>query len=122
MAFDAVATMGAFARGIPRIIDAPDEFLMTEIWRTLAYLVFAGLWTMLALEPRRQRGVWELVLLHKIAFTLFAIVLFDKPEAAQSTLVDAILVVTTVAAYFLCRGWYGWRRPTPAPVEQAVAA
>lgn len=118
MAFDAVATMGAFAGGIPRIIDAPDEFLLTEIWRTLAYLVFAGLWTMLALEPRRQRGTWELVLLHKITFTIFAIALLGKPEAAQSAWVDGTLVVTTVAAYFLCRGWYGWRRT--APLEQAA--
>lgn len=109
LAIDAIATLGAFAQGITRIVDAADEQLLTEAWRTLAYLVFAGMWALLAVAPRRQRGMWELILVHKIAFTLFAVVSIGKPEAAQSAVIDGFLVVTTVAAYVLCRGWHTWR-------------
>lgn len=114
LAFDAVATLGALATGIPRIIDSDDAHLLTEAWRTLAYIVFAGLWALLAVAPRRQRGLWELLLIHKIAITAFALVVIDKPEAPMHVIVDGVLVVTTIAAYILCRGWYTWRPDTNA--------
>jgi hypothetical protein len=117
LAIDAVATLGAFAQGIPRIVDAADEHVLTEAWRTLAYLVFAGMWALLAMAPRRQRGMWELILLHKVAFTVIAIVLIDVPEGVQSVIIDGFVSVTTAIAYFLCRGWYTWRPRTAEPVR-----
>ncbi|GAB3457254.1 hypothetical protein [Actinophytocola sediminis] len=109
LAIDAIATLGAFAQGIPRVIDAADEHVLTEFWRTTAYLVFAGMWAMLAIAPRKQRGMWELILLQKILVTLFALISLDKPEAGQTAIIDGFVVVTTVAAYFLCRGWVTWK-------------
>lgn len=64
---------------------------------------------MLAIAPRKQRGVWELILVQKIAVTLVATVSISKPAAVRTAAVDGFLVVTTVAAYGLCRGWYSWR-------------
>jgi hypothetical protein len=109
LAIDAIATLGAFAQGIPRIVNATDEQLLTEFWRTTAYIVFAGMWALLAIAPRKQRGMWELILVQKIAVTLFALVSISKPEAVQTAIIDGFVVVTTVAAYILCRGWYTWR-------------
>ncbi|MFY1687472.1 hypothetical protein [Plantactinospora sp. WMMB782] len=110
LAICSIATFGALAQGIQQMIDSSDEQLMTEAWRTLAYVVFAGLWAMLAVWPRGQRGVWELVLFHKIAITVFALAVIDVPTAKQHVVIDGSLVVATAAAYFLCRGWYSWRR------------
>jgi hypothetical protein len=45
---------------------APAEWVLTEFWRTAAYLVFAGMWALLAARPRSQRGMWELIVLHKV--------------------------------------------------------
>lgn len=118
--FCSVSTLGAFALGIQIMTEVSDERVLTEAWRTFAYLVFAGLWAMLAIAPRGWRGVWELVLIQKIAITVFALVTFDLPDAQKTFFVDATLVVATLAAYVLCRGWLGWRTTAPAP-EAALA-
>jgi len=109
LAICAVATVAAFAGGIFRILDAPDDYVLTEFWRTTAYLVFAGMWALLALAPRRQRGMFELILLQKTLVTVQALALLDLPAAVQTAWVDGALVVATVAAYVLCRGWSAWR-------------
>lgn len=110
LALDAVATLGAFVDGIRRVSQAADAQIMMEFWVTTAYLVFAGLWALLAWAPHKYRGIWELILVQKIAVTAFAFALIDKPDAVRNTLSDTSLVVTTIAAYVLCRGWYTWRK------------
>ncbi|ANY07887.1 hypothetical protein [Pseudonocardia sp. HH130630-07] len=122
LAVCALATLGAFADGINRILAAPDEYALTEFWRTTAYLVFAGLWAMLALRPRGQRGVWELVLLQKGLVTAHALLNLDLPYAVRSAWIDGLLVVATVAAFVLCRGWLTWRPGAAgAPVHRPAA-
>ncbi|MYW90775.1 hypothetical protein G3I59_09175 [Amycolatopsis rubida] len=111
LALCAASTLVAFADGITRIGDAPAEYVLTEFWRTTAYLVFAGLWAFLAVAPRTQRGMWELLLLHKTLVTVQAIAYIDLPYAVRTAWIDGLLVVATVVAYVLCRGWYAWRRP-----------
>ncbi|PRY38869.1 hypothetical protein [Umezawaea tangerina] len=105
-----VATAAAFAGGIKLVTEVSDERVLTEAWRTFAYIVFAGMWAMLAVAPRAQRGVWELLLVQKSAITVFALVFFDLPDAKQTFFVDCSLVVATVVALVLCKGWHGWRR------------
>ncbi|WNV88066.1 hypothetical protein [Umezawaea sp. Da 62-37] len=109
LALCSIATVAAFAGGIKLITEVSDERVLTEAWRAFAYIVFAGMWAMLAVAPRAQRGVWELLLIQKTAITVFALVFFDLPDAKQTFFVDASLVVATVIALVLCRGWYGWR-------------
>ncbi|GAB3820458.1 hypothetical protein [Kribbella italica] len=122
LAFDAVATVGAFAYGIGRVLEASDATVQMEFWVTTAYLVFAGLWALLAWRPRQFRGLWELVLAQKIAVTVFAFVLIDTDGASRNAVSDTIMVVTTLAAYFLCRGWLTWRRSGTAEVAEGQLA
>ena len=122
MVFAAVATLVAFANGVRIMVDVPDDRLLSEGWRTFAYLVFAGLMALLAAAPRGHSGVWELVLLHKIAVTVFAFSIGDVPEAQTTGLIDLGLVATTGVAYVLCRGWYSWRTITPEPARDGQPA
>jgi hypothetical protein len=109
----AVSTLAAFAGGLAETADAPDDWVITQFWRTAGYLVFTGLWAMLAWSPRGYRGVWELVLLHKGLVAGFALT-SDAPDASLTVAVDGGLVVATLVAWWLCRGWLSWRRTAPA--------
>ncbi|GAA3410644.1 hypothetical protein [Streptosporangium vulgare] len=109
MALDAVATLVAFAGGVMIMISVSDDRVITEAWRTFAYIVFAGLWAILAIAPRRQWGLWELLLLQKGAITVYSFTMWDMPDASSTALIDLAVTVTTAAAYVLCRGWYAWR-------------
>lgn len=111
MALNAVAALGAFASGLAITAGVSDDRLISELWRTLAYVVFAGIWTLLAVAPRRHPGLWELLLLQKAAVTVFAFVMWERlTDAPATALIDLGVTVTTLAAYVLCRGWRAWRR------------
>jgi hypothetical protein len=110
-----LSTVGAFVLGIALMTDAPDSRIWVEGWRTSAFLVFAGLFAILAVAPRAQRGLWELVLGQKAALVLIAVAVGDVPEARLSGLIDLGVVVIVTAAYVLCRGWYAWRTSAAAP-------
>ncbi len=111
LALCALSTAAAFADGVTRVAAAPAEWVLTEFWRTTAYLVFAGMWALLAARPRSQRGMWELIVLHKALVTVHALLVLDLPGAAQTAWVDGALVAATVTAWVLCRGRLTWRRP-----------
>ncbi|MCZ7373616.1 MULTISPECIES: hypothetical protein [unclassified Micromonospora] len=115
MAITAAATLVPFVEGLTRLGDLPEDQILTEYWRTCAYLVFAGMWALLAVAPRKQRGMWELLLLHKIAVTVQAAFILDVPHAARTLIADASVSLTTIAGYVLCRGWYAWRRGALGP-------
>jgi hypothetical protein len=72
------------------------------------------MWALLAVRPRSQRGLWELILLHKVLVTVHALLVLDLPGAGQTAWVDGALAAATVTAWVLCRGWLTWRRP-PTP-------
>ncbi len=110
-----LSTVGAFILGIALMMDAPDSRIWVESWRTSAFLVFAGLFAILATAPRAHRGLWELVIGQKIALVVIAAVVGDVNEARLSGLIDLGLVVVVAAAYVLCRGWYGWRTSAAQP-------
>lgn len=95
----------ALASGVLQMLDASDDDLIVETWRTFGFVVFAGLWAMVALWPRRTPGVWELLISHKAAMTIFAIFVIEVPTARVTALVDGFVVITTAGAYVLCRGW-----------------
>ncbi|MFM9442675.1 hypothetical protein [Streptomyces acidiscabies] len=116
-----LATIVAFINGVTLMKDAPDSRLWVEGWRTSAYLVFAGLFALLAAAPRAQRGVWELVICQKTALVIMAVVMGDVREARTAGLTDLGLVLVVIAAYVLCRGWYGWRTSTAEPAGGSAA-
>ncbi|MDI5939163.1 MULTISPECIES: hypothetical protein [Micromonospora] len=115
MAITAAATLVPFVEGVSRLGGLSDDLILTEYWRTCAYIVFAGMWAMLAVAPRKQRGMWELLLFHKIAVTVQATFVLDVPHAVRTLVADGSVSVTTVAAYVLCRGWHTWRRGALGP-------
>ncbi|MEU8379871.1 hypothetical protein [Streptosporangium sp. NPDC048865] len=111
MALNAAATLVPFAGGIMVMIadSVSDDRVITEAWRTFAYIVFAGLWAVLAVAPRRQWGLWELLLFQKGAITVYAFAMWDMPDAPTTAFIDLTVTATTAVAYVLCRGWYAWR-------------
>jgi hypothetical protein len=116
LALCALSTTVAFADGVTRVTAAPAEWVLTEFWQTAAYLVFAGMWALLAARPRSQWGIWELIVLHKALVTVHALLVLELPGAARTAWVDGALVATTVTASVLCRGWLTWHR-SPAPTR-----
>lgn len=109
MGVNVVLTLGAFAGGLVALADAEESRLMVEGWRTFGYLAFAGMWAMLALAPRRVPAIWELVIVSKALVTAWAIAILGAPEAGTAAVIDSWLVVSTVFAYIVCRGWISWR-------------
>ncbi|MFC4588390.1 hypothetical protein [Sphaerisporangium corydalis] len=115
LAIASVATVGAFVEGCTVVAAAGDDRIWVDFWRTTAYLVFAGLFAMLALAPRTRWGVWELVFVQKVSLVVFGALVGDVNEASRATLVDLGLVVVLAVSYPLCRGWYTWRSRAVAP-------
>ena len=110
------STLIAFADGISLASAAgPDTFFM-QWWRTLAYLVFAAIFALLALRPRSTPGMWEIVLIQKVAITVIGYLNINAAEAPRDSTVDLYLVVLMVPAWILCRGWLSWTGPSLASV------
>ena len=89
---------------------AGSATIVVETWRAYGYLVFAGLFALLALRPHRYRGVWELVIANKIALTATALgYAVHGGIAGSGTIIvwDGGLSVVLIVAYILCRGWSG---------------
>ena len=106
----AAATLVPLVGGlVVTLPDTPGDYLMTEGWRTFGYIMFVGLWTLVAVAPRGCPGAWELLLIHKSAVTLFALAQLDLPDAPQTAVIDGIIVLATGIAYVVCRGWRSWQ-------------
>jgi hypothetical protein len=104
-----VSTLVAFADGLGKASAAgPDTFFM-QWWRTLAYLVFAAIFALLAARPRSTPGMWEIVLIQKVAITTIGYLNITAAEAPRDSTVDLYLVVVMVPAWVLCRGWLSWK-------------
>ncbi|GAA2691176.1 MULTISPECIES: hypothetical protein [Actinosynnema] len=114
---NALLALGAFGAGALALGDVPDDHLVVESWRATGFLVFAGLWAVLAAHPRRTPALWELVLVHKVALTAVALTVAHTGEGIGAALVDGWLAVSTAVAYAACRGWRAWR---PAGVATAL--
>ncbi|MGW5386477.1 hypothetical protein [Nocardia sp. NPDC003963] len=93
---------------------------VVETWRAYGYVVFAGLFVLLTLRPNDYRGVWELVILHKVALTVTALVYSRNGavEGAGAILAwDGGLSVVLLVTYPLCRGWVSVSARTPGGRE-----
>ncbi|MFN3661363.1 MAG: hypothetical protein ACK4TM_01270 [Yoonia sp.] len=110
-----VATLGAFANAAAEFGTLPPDRLIVGTWQMLGFAVFAGLFALLAIWPRRMPGLWELILLHKAGVTLMNIGFIgtvsgpmpsDNPTAV--VMIDGTLVALTLLAYVLAQGWRPW--------------
>lgn len=85
--------------------------MVVEAWRTYGFLVFAGLFVLLAVRPRHYAGAWELVIFHKGATSVTAALVGGRAAAASTAaVVDGVLATMTMVAYFLAKGYAGWAR------------
>lgn len=104
----AAGAVAAALGGYAAVADAEPAVTVVETWRAYGFVVFAGLFTLLALRPRGYRGVWPLVIFHKVAMTVTALVYTRNPaiEGTGTILAwDGALSVLLVLAFVLCRGW-----------------
>jgi hypothetical protein len=107
MLLNALPALEAIAGGFATAASS-DAGRFTEMWRIRAHIVFAGLWAVIAVQPRRQWGIWELLFVQKAAITIFALLNPGLVGAALSTAVDGWLVLSTALAFVLSRaGWPG---------------
>jgi hypothetical protein len=111
----AASTLYAFVAGWQIVADDGDDRLWVDFWRTTAYLVFAGLFVMLALAPRTRWGIWELVFGQKLAVSIFGLTHITINEARLDASTDLGLVIVLAVAWVLCRGWRTWRAPAGDP-------
>lgn len=86
-----------------------------EAWRMFGYVVFAGLFALVGLLPRRMTGIWELILFHKAGTAVFLMPYMGTDEGASITKTianvvwnDLMLVAVTATAYVLAKGWRAW--------------
>ena len=106
-----IAAAGAMVMGISNISSAGANTLTVEIWRIVGLGTFAGLFALLSYRPLHYPGVWELVILNKLALTVVALTYGSGADGARETAaVDGVLTVVLIFAYILSEGWKAWRK------------
>jgi hypothetical protein len=107
----ALGALFAFVTAIAITLQASPEMQIVESWRMYGFMVFAGLFVLLAARPRHYPGVWELVMFHKASLTITAATfLSDAAGASIAVVVDGILTIMIITAYFLAKGYTAWER------------
>lgn len=124
MAFAALGALAATLSGIPTVLSAPTGTIVVETWRVCGFALFAGLFTLLAVNPTGHRGVWELVIANKLVLTALAIgyATHGGIDGTNDVLVwDGLLTILLIAGYVCCRGWQKVARTAPAAVADLPA-
>lgn len=103
-----VCALGAAASAVASlaaVADAAPEAKVAEAWRGYGFLVFAGLFALLALRPGQHPVVWVLVIGHKAAMTVTALAWTRSgvPDTTTVAVADGVVTVFLVAAYLLTR-------------------
>ncbi len=113
MLLAALGALFAFVGAFGAAKTAQPATMVVETWRMYGFVVFAGLFVLLALFPRHYPGVWELVIFHKVAMSATAATLTGG-GAADASLVaaaDGVVAAMVIVAYFLAKGYAGWVKP-----------
>jgi len=116
MLVSALGALYAFITSIGAVQTAGPATQQVETWRMFGFLMFAGVFVLLAIWPRRLPGLWELTIADKVGLTVMEALLIrtGAVDAQFAALSDAILCAFLVAAYLLSRGYTAWR-PLPRP-------
>ena len=105
----AAGALVSFLGSIGPAISAGSETQVVEIWRAYGYLVFAGLFVLLAFWPRRFPGVWELAIFHKVALSISALTIISGAAGAGTIVVaDGLVAILLIVSYVLSRGYAAW--------------
>jgi hypothetical protein len=109
-----IAAAGAAVAAVSEIstvLGAGGTTKVVETWRLYGFVVFAGLFVLLALRPLAYRGVWELAVFSKLALTVTALAYAAHGGISGTGSIiawDGGLSVVLIAAYVCCRGWTAW--------------
>jgi uncharacterized transporter YbjL len=116
MLVSALGALYAFITAIGAVQTAGPATQQVETWRMFGFLMFAGVFILLGVWPRRLPGLWELTIANKVGLTIAeALLIRNNAAGAQFTAIsDGILSAFLVAAYLLSRGYTAWR-PLPGP-------
>jgi hypothetical protein len=105
----AAGALVSFLGSIGPALTASSDTQVVEIWRAYGYLVFAGLFVLLAFWPRRFPGVWELAIFHKVALTISALTIISGAAGAGTIIVaDGLVAIFLILSYMLSRGYSAW--------------
>ena len=105
----AAGALVSFLGSIDPALTASSDTQVVEIWRAYGYLVFAGLFVLLAFWPRRFPGVWELAIFHKVALTISALTIISGAAGAGTIIVaDGLVAIFLIVSYMLSRGYSAW--------------
>lgn len=106
-----IGALFSFIWALQAVQAASPETVWMETWRLFGFLVFAGMFALLALRPRMSPGLWELAFFHKAAMGLAALLLSNAPDSVSAGGIDAILaaMILILLVYVLTRGWRSWR-------------
>jgi len=107
----ALGAFSAFASAFAALNSATLETIWVETWRLFGFLVFAGMFVLLAVRPRNSAGVWELAFFHKAAMAVSALFLSGAEGAVMAGTIDAVLAAVIAMAYIFTRGWTAWKNP-----------
>lgn len=123
LAIAAVAAAIAAISDISTVVDADKQHTVVEMWRGYGLVMFAAAFALLAVTPLAFRGLWELVIFHKVALTVTALFLSGTPGTGSIIGWDGGLAVVLIASYVLVRGWRLWSVPRqPASRSELAAA
>jgi hypothetical protein len=116
MLVSALGALYAFITSIGAVQKAGSATQQVETWRLFGFLMFAGVFILLGVWPRRLPGLWELTIVSKVGLTVVeALLIGNNAVGAEfAAIVDSVLSVLLVIAYLLSRGYTAWR-PFPRP-------
>jgi hypothetical protein len=109
MVLASLGALFAFYASIAEVRAASPATVWVETWRMFGFVVFAGIFGLLAIRPRLSAGIWELAFFHKLAMAGSALILTGADEATLAGLIDAVLALLLVVAYVFTRAWTAWR-------------
>ena len=123
MLLAALGALFAFLSSIGVTIAAESGTKVVEGWRMYGFLVFAGLFVLLALRPRHYPGAWEPAIFHKAATsaTAAAFVGGGAAGALEVAVADGVLAGHNPRCLPALQGIRGLgttpRRPLTYPVR-----
>jgi hypothetical protein len=103
------AARAAAAASTPVVRDAEPDKPLAEIRQFSSFVLFGGLFALLAYRPLHYAGIWDQVIVNKLALIIRALTYAsDADKTGGVALVDGILPVVPLAAYVLSRGCRAW--------------
>ena len=97
MILAALGALASFVEAIGAVAKAGPDTVIVESWRMLGFLVFAGIFALLAFRPRTLPGLCATQ---------------DAQGAVTTAVADGALTALLITAYVLARGYRAWREPS----------